>query len=194
MSQVYKYKNYEHYKQIQIQANKRKIDKVWVQQDHIEFLSKYLKKNIPFINSGICHGTRRGLEQKWFREYLNCNVIGTEISPTAKKFPNTIEWDFHEVKSEWKGAIDFIYSNSFDHSYKPSECLDSWMTCIKNDGICIIEWSNNDKRSKESDPFGATEKEYEELILKKYNIKDQLILEHNQAGPITFFCIQRKAS
>ncbi|MBK6621188.1 MAG: hypothetical protein IPG32_10020 [Saprospirales bacterium] len=50
---------------------------------------------------------------------MNCEVIGTEISDSASKFSHTIEWDFHEVKPEWIGRADFIYSNSFDHSYDP---------------------------------------------------------------------------
>ena len=78
---------------------------------------------IDTVEFGICHGTRRGKEQEWFRKYLGCGVIGTEISDTVEQFPHTIEWDFHETKAEWINSADFIYSNSLDHSYDPKKCL-----------------------------------------------------------------------
>lgn len=36
-------------------------------------------------------------------------------------------------------ATDFVYSNSFDHSYDPEKCLNAWMSCLKKGGICILE-------------------------------------------------------
>ena len=86
--------DYESYRKTQIAGNKRKIENIWVLEENIEFLSSYIKKNVGDIKFGLCHGTRRGKEQEWFSKYLNCNVIGTEISDTAKYFPNTIQWDF----------------------------------------------------------------------------------------------------
>ena len=83
-------------------------------------LCSYLKNVMKFINEELdvtpktilCHGTRRGLEQQYIIEYFenieNLEVIGTEISYTATQFPNTIEWDFHEVKDEWIGNVDIM--------------------------------------------------------------------------------------
>ena len=92
--------DYEKYRKIQEDGNKRKINKVWVNEENVAFLSNYIKSLIPSPQFGICHGTRRGKEQEWFRKYLSCEVIGTEISDTAENFPYTIQWDFHEVKPE----------------------------------------------------------------------------------------------
>jgi hypothetical protein len=89
--------DYERYKAAQFAANKRKIENVWAQPEDIEMLSGYIRRHIPNPRFGLCHGTRRGLEQKWFREHLKCEVVGTEISDTAMEFPNTIQWDFHET-------------------------------------------------------------------------------------------------
>ena len=147
--------DYEKYRQTQIEGNRRKIENVWVLEENIAFLSDYLAKRIPSIEFGLCHGTRRGKEQEWFRRYLNCSVIGTEISDTAEEFPNTIQWDFHQVKPEWIDKVDFIYSNAFDHSYDPRSCLRAWMSCLKKQGLCIIEHSSGHERAKELDPFGA---------------------------------------
>lgn len=147
--------DYEKYKEIQISGNKRKIDNVWVQEENIAFLADYLTDKIGDINFGLCHGTRRGKEQEWFTKYLNCKVIGTELSDTAEQFPNTIQWDFHEVRPEWINAVDFIYSNSFDHSYDPQKCLKAWMSCIKKGGVCMIEHTSGHEQATDLDPFGA---------------------------------------
>jgi SAM-dependent methyltransferase len=163
--------DYNRYKEIQIQGNRTKIENVWVIEDNIKYLSNYIKSWIKEPTFGLCHGTRRGMEQGWFSKYLGCEVLGTEISDTASEFPNTIEWDFHEVKNEWIGNVDFIYSNSFDHSYNPAECIKSWMSCLKPGGICIIEHSDYHgvKGVDDLDPFGA------ELLIMPY-----LILEWSE--------------
>ena len=150
--------DYENYRSIQVEGNHQKINNVWVIRENIDYLSEYLKQNLKTISSGICHGTRRGYEQTWFHENLGCDVIGTEISDTATQFPLTIQWDFHEVKSEWIESFDFIYSNSLDHSYNPEMCIQNWMRCLKKDGICIIEHTSlhSPEGATILDPFGAT--------------------------------------
>lgn len=187
--------NYEEYKNIQISANKRKINAVWVKEEHIEFLSNYIKKLNLNPKFGICHGTRRGKEQEWFRKYLDCEVIGTEISDTAKDFPNTIQWDFHEIKPEWINNIDFIYSNSFDHSYEPEKCLDNWMTCINPKGICIIEHTLGHVKAKKLDPFGARIDKMPYLITQwgkgKYSVREMLDVEGRDGAK--FFIIQKNS-
>lgn len=147
--------DYEKYKQVQVAGNRRKIDSVWVLEENIAFLADYITKNVNRVEFGLCHGTRRGKEQEWFRKYLQCDVLGTEISDTAEQYPDTIQWDFHDVKPEWIDAVDFIYSNSFDHSYDPQKCLSAWMSCIRTGGVCIIEHSSRHERANELDPFGA---------------------------------------
>lgn len=179
-SGLYKYKNYEEYKRIQIEGNIKKIDNVWVSKENILLLSNYIKNHITNPKFGLCHGTRRGIEQQYFRDFLKIDVLGTEISPTASQFPNTIEWDFHKVKDEWIDNVDFIYSNSFDHSYKPKECLDAWMSCINSKGICILEWTPGHKHSTKLDPFGGTLIDYINLISFKYHIKE--ILRGKKSG------------
>ena len=160
---VYKYLrpdgsfDYDQYHRIQTDGNKQKIEWVWAVEENIAFLADYIKCVIGVPKFGICHGTRRGKEQEWFRKYLVCKVIGTEISATAVQFPHTIQWDFHETKPEWIDAIDFIYSNSFDHSYDPQKCLNAWMSCVKKGGLCILEHSSDNSPAVTSalDPFRA---------------------------------------
>jgi hypothetical protein len=149
--------DYEKYRTIQEDGNKRKLNEVWVIEKNIAFLSHYIKSLVPSPLFGICHGTRRGKEQEWFRKYVGCEVIGTEISDTAGAFPHTIQWDFHDVKPEWVDSVDFIYSNSLDHSYDPEKCLNAWMSCVSRRGLCIIEHSSlhEPRGADELDSFGA---------------------------------------
>ncbi len=120
--------DHEHYMKIQTNANRKKINNIWAREEDIATISDYIKSRFSTLEFGICHGTRRGLEQKWFSKFLDCSVIGTEISDTAEEFDNTVQWDFHEVKAEWIGKADFIYSNSLDHSYDPEKALNSWIS------------------------------------------------------------------
>lgn len=150
--------DYNAYRHIQNEGNKRKVaTAAFVKEENIECVSKYIKCYMSAPNFGLCHGTRRGVEQQWFTKYLGCEVLGTEISDTAAQFPNTIQWDFHEVKPQWIGAVDFIYSNSFDHSYDPEKSLSAWMSCLTTTGLCFIEHSaaHGADSVNELDPFGA---------------------------------------
>ncbi|MEL7028204.1 MAG: methyltransferase domain-containing protein [Pseudomonadota bacterium] len=150
--------DYKAYRDAQVKGNREKLDRVWAQEENIKFLADFVQARRPDPTFGLCHGTRRGLEQTWFRDALDCEVIGTEISDTAAEFPHTIQWDFHEVKPEWEGAADFIYSNSLDHSFDPKLALNRWMSCLKPGGLCLIEHSSWDEPEyvDAMDPFGAS--------------------------------------
>ena len=188
---LYKHKDYNEYKDAQIKKNISKINVKWVKVKELTFISTHIKNNIPNINFGICHGVRNGFEVDQFRKFLNINIIGTEISATAKRFKNVINWDFHDVKDEWLRKTDFIYSNSFDHSYDPKLCLDRWMSCIKKDGICYIHQTITEKRCNtvdSADCFAATEQEYEKLINEKYFLFDKFSCIKDRI----IFCIKNK--
>ncbi len=192
-SGLYKYNDYEEYRKVQIEGNLKKLHKVWVDEGDMKFLAEYIKRNISDPVFGICHGTRQGKEQEWLRKYLGIEVIGTEISPTARQFPHTIEWDFHNVKSEWLNNVDFIYSNSFDHSYKPQQCLDAWMSCIKPNGFCILEWTESHLKYSRLDPFGGSFEDYKQLIEGKYELVEVLINPEGEKNK-KFFVIKHKNS
>jgi hypothetical protein len=179
----------EEYRRLQEQGNKAKINSVWAVEENIAYLADYLRRRLGAPRFGLCHGTRRGLEQGWFRKYLDgCEVLGTEISETATQFPHTIRWDFHEVKDEWLGAADFIYSNSFDHSYNPEKCLDAWMSCVRPNGVCVLEHSTMHGPSGASrlDPFGAELVQMPYLIATwgrgKYGVREILPAPRKKDG------------
>ena len=173
---LYKHKDYNDYVAAQIDKNKRKLKHVWVRSSEIQSIANKIRTAIPGAKFGICHGVRNGYEVKALRKLLNIEILGTDISPTIVSYPNSIQWDFHEIKPEWVNKVDFIYSNSFDHSYKPGYCLDQWMKCIrKNKGICFIHWmSTNENKLDSADCFAASLPEYRKLINKNYDIIEEL--------------------
>lgn len=163
--------DYDAYVEAQTKVNLKKIDFSGPNYSRINMVATYIKKHIPNIKFGICHGTRRGTEQRDFKNILNIPVIGTEISHTAEQFPDTIQWDFHEVKEEWLDSVSFIFSNSLDHSYDPIKCLNAWMSCIAPDGKIFLQRGQDDlpgiaktNKHPEADMFQASEKAFAQVV------------------------------
>lgn len=161
-----KYGNFDYskYKEVQIATNIRKIDKSSIDERDIRILSSWLVKHVTPLKYGLCHGTRRGLEQIFFHKYTGASVLGTDISPTATQFPNTIQHDFHEIKDEWIRYFDFVFSNSYDHAYNLELCIKQWMKCIRSQGVCILEHGDNHMDVKESDPIGLDKETLIKLV------------------------------
>ena len=164
------------YKNAQEKANKSKLKTSWVQENEIELMSDWLKEYRPDADFGICHGSRSGFEVEKFREHLNIDVIGTDISETANSLPHMIRWDMHDVKYEWINKVDFIYSNSTDHTYDPYLCFKSWFSCLKNDGVLLLHLSTEHFEFDHCsvDCFRATKEEYESMVTKNGKIIDTI--------------------
>ena len=155
---IYKYDNYEEYVKAQTEANVKKQKSVWIQKGTV----KRINENQPTANNILCHGTRNGKEQEFFKSfYKSAEVIGTEISHTAEKYKMTIQHDFHEVKDEWINKFDIVYSNSFDHSYDPVKCLNTWKDQLSEDGSLYLEhcWQPRHNISRRSDPLEISKEE-----------------------------------
>lgn len=149
------------YRKLQTEANKMKIENQWVPEEHIEILAKYMTSAGAKPKKGICHGTRRGNEQMWFRQHLpaGAEVIGTEISDTATDFPHTIQWDFHDVDPAWVGKMGFVYSNSWDHAHDPEKAFAGWISSLTKGGFLMLDhgWNYQPDRVSAMDPFGISE-------------------------------------
>ncbi len=61
--------------------------------------------------------------------------------------------------------MDFIYSNSLDHSFDPEHCLSAWMSCIREGGVCILEHTSGHELATQLDPFGAKLSQMLSLIM-----------------------------
>ena len=168
-----KFNSYEDYKRIQIETNKRKLQKISTTAKELRFVANFIQKNIPEASFGLCHGVRNGYEVKQLRALLGVNVLGTEISETANQFEHVMQWDFHDVKQEWTGNVDFIYSNAWDHSYDPDAMLRSWMSCLRPNGRCFLQWTrrHTDRALRGADCFGLSFDEMIQWASKDYKVE-----------------------
>ncbi len=188
---LHKYASYDQYVKVQEEGNIKKIHQQFVTSKTISGISRYIGTHLNLsYGFALCHGTRQGNEQKWFKEEIlkytnrNMTIIGTEISSTATQFPDTIQWDYHKAKPEWSNAVDFIYSNTLDHSFDPALAISTWMSCVnREEGAMFIHYTSahSIKGATKLDPFGATAEQYKALFLAngKYVISDVLNLSSN---------------
>lgn len=158
---LWQYASYEEYVQAQKNANIKKEKCIWVEKHAIEKIHSVLSyievKNI------LCHGTRNGKELEYFSQlYPDINIVGSEISDTATKYANTVQWDFHEQHPDWINKFDIVYSNSFDHSYDPEKCLSTWKEQLSETGMLVIELQT--QPAKRSDPLSISTEAFEYII------------------------------
>ena len=198
---IYKYKDYNEYKKTQIFHNKRKIDKVWADEQTLQKISIFLKDNIDVDTiKGICHGSRNGFEQNFFNEKNSgFNVIGTDISETVKDYKNSVVHDFHEEKKDWISNFDFVYSNSLDQSYDPKKALKTWLDQVKKNRFVIIEHSDQHGvlTSGKMDPFGVEANFFPYLLTEWFGHSISLkiiksIKPNKNNAPVFLFVIKKK--
>lgn len=160
---IFQYKDYSEYRDMQIEANLRKINNGtnWVTYSEVLTVSGILQVLFDEpIKNGICHGVRNNWESELFAKILNCKVIGTDISPESFKH-GAVVWDFHDTNEEWINMFDFLYTNSFDHCYDPPKASDTFMEQIREGGICIVQWTKYDMKEPNGiSAYGGTIEDY----------------------------------
>ena len=168
----------QQYLKIQQNANHEKIDQQFETEENILLLCKILNDKIPEKKLGICHGTRTGKEQYWFNEHLSGNsyVFGTDISENADSYKDTIIFDMHNDNKEWLKKFNFIYSNSWDHSYNLKEMLLVWKKHLKKDGYIILNHTpgHTPAGTSEMDPTGCSSG-YLKKILDELGLKTNIV-------------------
>jgi len=136
---IFKYRDYQDYIKSQRDGFNNKKTKVWAEAKNIKFICDKVLKN-PL--RGLCHGVRTGKEVEWFMACLpGCEVIGTEIGDASN--PHIVKWDFNKPYPAWMRMFDFIYSNSFDHSFNLSLTLSVWAVQLKRGGLLILVTGEN---------------------------------------------------
>jgi hypothetical protein len=134
---------------------------MWTNQNNIQDICNLIKGyRSSALISGFCMGSRSGEEQALFHKYLGgggSKVFGVELESDAKSLPNTIVADFHYPLKNLFGKFDFVYSNSHDQSFNPKLALESWIKCLKVDGLLVLEHSRSNGKSRvnRQDPFGV---------------------------------------
>jgi len=155
---LHEYDSYEDYRRIQVFHNKRKIQIIWADERTLDRVAALACNGDQRQILGLCHGTRNGYEQNYLNSLgLGIHAIGTDISETALDYPNSFQWDFHDINAEWVNHFDFIYTNSLDQSWKPKEALKVWLDQLKEDGMLIVEHTemHGPRGASEMDPFGV---------------------------------------
>lgn len=150
--------DYDLYRQVQEEGNRRKIDQVWVNEDAIRRLAAAALARGP-VRRVLCHGTRNGAEQRFFKAAIpGVEALGTEIASTATQFPDTIQWDFHDLKDEWVGYWDLLYSNSWDHAFDPERLFANWTASLRPGGLMALEHTTQHQPQSVTplDPFGIS--------------------------------------
>jgi hypothetical protein len=151
--------DYDQYRRQQNEGNLRKLDQVFVTRNNIDYLAAYISSRLGTDELRIlCHGTRNGTELRFFQSALpSATLLGTEIADTATQFPNTVQWDFHDMKDEWVGAWDVVYSNSWDHAFDPRRAFLNWMRSLKPQGVLLLDHTRRHTPAHVTrlDPFGA---------------------------------------
>lgn len=162
----YPYKDYEDYVKNQVEANLAKPNNVWVHRKTLGKIRMYHPNPKP--GNILCHGTRNGKELELFKFfYPHARILGTEISPSAKNYANTVQHDFNTPKEEWIGKWDIIYSNSFDHCYDPVATLNVWKEQLAlPHGHLYIEQSclESDNTATAWDPLEISQDEIKDLF------------------------------
>jgi len=156
---IHEYPDYETYRAVQTAGNKAKLKMQFVKESHVKALAAHLTATLGPVRFGLCHGTRKGLEQAWFTQHLGgVEVIGTEISDTASQFPQTVQWDFHDENPDWAGRADFVYSNSWDHAFDPVKAFSAWMGQLRPGGLLLLDYTRGQSPAEANalDPFGIT--------------------------------------
>ena len=164
---LWKYKNYEEYVRVQTEGNVNKLKNVWADQQVFDLIAEYK----PDAKDVICHGTRNGAELDMFKKAIPSlyHIIGTEISHTAKQFPNTIQHDFHNQIPSYVNKFDIVYSNSIDHSYDPFKALKTWTEQVNQNGLLCIELATgHENRMRELDPLEISPKELTQIIEEEF--------------------------
>jgi SAM-dependent methyltransferase len=151
--------DYAAYRRKQNAGNAAKIDTIFVKEANIARLAAYIDHRLGAAPRILCHGSRNGAEMRYFKNALpEATVLGTDIADSASNFPDTVQWDFHDLNPEWVGGWDVIYSNSWDHAFEPERAFKNWLQTLSGNGVLLLEHTrkHNPEFATELDPFGAT--------------------------------------
>ena len=176
------FRDYDEYKQVQAAANELKFHNVFAEDPELRRIASHFSARVKNARTGLCHGVRNGYEVRVFRRMLpGVDIIGTDIAETAAKVPHSIVWDMHDVKPEWRSAVDFMYSNSWDHTYDPEKLFANWSECLSENGRLYLPY--NDLQSERGvtettkiDVFGCSVDELIAIVRKSFLIEDVLEL------------------
>jgi hypothetical protein len=174
------FSSHDEYKRVQVAANKLKYHNVYAEDPELRRIAAHFGAHSRNARTGLCHGVRNGYEVRMLRRLLpGVDITGTDISDTAATIPNCIVWDMHDVKPEWVGRTDFMYSNSWDHSHSPEAMFERWSECLSDHGLLYLPYTELQsergvtERTK-IDVFGCSADELLGVLRRSFKVEDVL--------------------
>jgi hypothetical protein len=172
--------SYDEYKDAQVAGNRLKFHNVYAEDPELSRIASHFSARHAGTGRGLCHGVRNGYEVRVLRRLMpGLDIIGTDIADTVSAIPNCIVWDMHETKPEWTGAIDFMYSNSWDHTYDPAVLFRRWSGCLSTGGRLYLPYTELQsergvtERTK-IDVFGCSLNELVDIVRQSFDLEDLL--------------------
>lgn len=98
-------------------------------------------RDLPPITAILCHGARCGTEVRLFQAaFPNAEVVGTDLEPQGD---GVVQHDFQQVREDWLGKFDIVYSNSLDHASLPEVTLRVWLDQLRPGGLLFVKWTTD---------------------------------------------------
>ena len=140
--------NLDQYCAVRSIARKAGRDIPQVPEAHIAHLSRYILGRNARPVWGLCHGTRHGEEQKWFRQYLGpqARVFGTKKHVSTTDHPFTIQWDFHDLDPAWLGIMDVVHFSASEQCHDPARAFEGWAACLAPGGFLLVDHVQTDRQ------------------------------------------------
>lgn len=166
--------DYAAYRRAQSEGNRLKLKMVYAKHSMIRDISRHARRKIGDVKSILCHGTRNGRELEWFSgQFPEAEILGTDIADTAGQFGNTIQWDFHDMREDWRGKWNVVYTNSWDHAMEPERAFRAWADSLAPGGILYLEHGRGHGVDGTStlDLFGASRSALKRLVSEATGLK-----------------------
>lgn len=133
--------------------------------------SKEIKKYLNLDNKDtmLCLGVRNNFERDCFRKYLDQKkVYSLDISPESNA---DFIADFSTLQFDKK--VQVVYSNSIDHCVDPEYSYISWLSCLSQCGILVVDFDCTNSEADAADCSVFSKKSVLEYLKRLEN--DSLI-------------------
>ena len=199
--QLIKFKDKSHYEAVQLATVRMRWKRASFRLDEIKLSCEWLKSHGVTDGNGIrglCHGVRSGLESDVFMKHFPlASIIGTDLFPAEgayyKSLTPVVKWNFSEVNPEWVGKMDFVYSNSLDHSDCPETTIKAWLGQLKSNGFLLVRWGlEGFGGAHRGDCFSASYQELADIINRMGRVVDTIKLYKSRKDTYLMLVCQNK--
>jgi hypothetical protein len=152
--------DYADYVEAQSHTNRAKFTRTSLTRDEAAAVARYYRSTQAAALArrnffGLCLGIRNGAEIRAFSHYLGRRITGIDISDTVLQVPDGFLCDFTFYPALWKGKVDFMYSNSYDHASDLSVTLSSWADLLAPDGLMFLQFTRAHAHDMKTDLEGV---------------------------------------